>query len=478
MGYCLTRKPVRSLFRRTACVVLALFTLTLAVPPHGALAFGEFSIKDEVEMGRKIRMSMRLSLPLVDDPEVQRYVDDLLRRLSKGVPPQPFPLSVNVVRHNAINAFAVPGGNLFLFTGLILSMDTESELAGVLAHEMAHATQRHMASRIKQANTISLLSLAGAIAGAFIGGNAGSGVMAASMAAGQAKMLENSRSDEADADQVGMNYLVAGGFSPRGMAGSFEKIRRQQWLLGLDIPTYLSTHPAIDERIVSLSSRVDRMSAATKSRTDDNRAFFRIQALIRSRYADPDMALATFARQKNGEEKCLAFMGEGIIYARQNKIAQARNAFDQALDCGKADPLILREAGIFHYMKGTHSLGEDLLRRAVSLNPKDALTLFYYGRVLADSGDLKGAQRHFREVLMYVPDDPEVHYYYAQALGRDKQLFLAYLHMAYSSFYSGDGLKAESNIKKARDAAKTPEQQDALQRYDDRVKERRELLGS
>ena len=150
MGYCLTHKAVRLFFKRATSILLAIIVVTLMAPPLPARACGEFTIRDEVEAGRKIRLSIRSSLPLVDDPEVQKYVDNLLLRLSKGVPPQPFPLSVNVVRHNAINAFAVPGGNLFLFTGLILAMDNESELAGVLAHEMAHATQRHMARRIQQ----------------------------------------------------------------------------------------------------------------------------------------------------------------------------------------------------------------------------------------------------------------------------------------------------------------------------------------
>lgn len=462
---------------RVGAMCLAFYMLSVfAVPFQARAAWGDFSVKDEIELGKQIRMSIRSSLPIVDDPEVIRYVTQLLERLSAGVPPQPFPLTANVVLHNAINAFAVPGGNLFLFTGLILSMDTESELAGVLAHEMAHATQRHIASRIKQMNVMSILSLAGAIAGALIGGNAGTAVMAGSMAASQSALLHNSRSDESDADQVGMNYLIAAGFPPQGMVGAFDKIRRQQWLLGLDIPTYLSTHPAINERISSLGARIDKMPAAVRARTDDNTDFFRIQALIRGRYADPDMALAAFAQQKDEQRKCLSAMGEGLVYARQNKISQATAAFDTALSCGN-DLLIVREAGIFHYMKGDQKKGATLLQQAVSLNPKDALALFYRGRVLSDEGNLSAAAQYFREVLMYVPDDPEVHYYYAQALGRGGQLFSAHLHMAYNFLYSGDMQKMRSNYEQSKNLAKTPEEEMALERFDAIARERREVLG-
>ncbi|CAK7010024.1 MAG: Beta-barrel assembly-enhancing protease [Desulfovibrio sp.] len=452
--------------------------LAAAVPYKAQAAFGEFTIKDEAELGKKIQASIRSSFPIVEDPEVVAYINGVFQRLMQGVPPQPFNYSISVVRHNAINAFATPGGNLFLFTGLILAMDHESEMAGVLAHEIGHATQRHIAGRIMQMQKVSLLSLAGAVLGAFLGGDAGSAVMVGSLAAGQAAQLNYSRADETDADHVGMTYLIKAGYPPRGMVGAFVKIRQQQWLLGSSIPTYLSTHPDVQDRISYLSTRIDTLPAAIRNRKDDDAKFKRIQILIRARYSDADRAMAIFNNQTKEKTAlgCLAYMGQGIVHSRHNRVSQATLAFDKALSCGPKDPLIAREAGIFHYLRGQRNRAPQLLQKALQLNPKDHMALFYYARHLADSGNFPEAREYYERILRDLPDDPEIHFFYAQALGRNNYLFKAYLHMAYNSLYSNDKRKTEQNIQRAKTEAKTPQDQQDLKRLEAAFKERRELF--
>lgn len=466
--------------RPLLAITAAVLVLCAALPVRDAqAAFGEFTIKDEVELGRKIKASVRSSLPIVDDPEITKYIEEVMARLMAQVPPQPFSYSINVIRHNAINAFAAPGGNLFIFTGLILAMDHESEMAGVLAHEIAHATQRHIASRIAQMQKISMLSLAGALAGAFLGGDAGSAVAVGAMAAGQAAQLNYSRADETDADHVGMGYFLKAGYPPRGMVGAFEKIRKQQWLVGSNIPTYLSTHPAVQDRIQYLAVRIQALPPGIRNRKDDDAKFKRIQSLIRARYSDPDQAMAAFDKQtlEKGPPRCLALMGQGIVYSRNNRVTEAEQAFTNALSCAPDEPLIAREAGMFHYQRGSKDNATKLLTRALQMNPRDHMARFYYARLQADSGDLRGAQENYRRILVDLPDDPDVHYFYAQVLGQDKQMFKAYLHMAYSSLYANDKRKTQQNLDQAKNAAKTPQDEADLKRLNEAFKERRELLG-
>ncbi len=468
------------LVRRIPAFLTLFFMLGTALFPCPARAWGEFTIKDEAELGKKIRISIRSSFPIVDDPEIVEYISRVTKRLMAHIPPQPFEYSVSVVRHNAINAFAAPGGNLFVFTGLILAMDHESELAGVLSHEIAHATQRHIAGRIQQMQKISLLSLAGMLLGGFVGGgNVGPAIMAGSLAAGQAAQLSYSRADETDADNVGMRYLIAAGYPPRGMVGAFEKIRRQQWLVGSNIPTYLSTHPDVMDRINILSARIRTMTAALQSRKDDDADFLRIQALVRSRYSDADLALAVFDAQEKikGPQQCLAYMGKGIINARRNDVREAQALFEKALACNPKEELIVREAGIFHYMKGSKSTATTLLNRAVSMNAKDYMALFFCARLLDDSGNSKTAQEYFREILVRLPEDSEVHFFYAQSLAQTKQMFRAYLHMAYSYLYVNDRKKTEQNLQHAKNIAKSADELDALRRIETLIKERKEILG-
>ena len=478
MGYSL--KKNYTLRRRLFSLAAALLFFTCAtVETHQAhAAWGEFSIKDEVELGKQIRASIRSSLPIVDDPEVQAYANDVLKRILAAVPPQPFEFSISVVRHNAINAFAAPGGNLFLFTGLILVMEHESEMAGVLAHEVAHATQRHIASRIAQMQKISLLSLAGALLGGFLGGDAGSALAVGSLAAGQSAQLHNSRGDETDADHVGMRYFTKAGYPPRGMVGAFEKIRRQQWLLGSNIPTYLSTHPAIQDRIQSMSVRIQSMPANVRNRKDDDAKFKRIQTLIRARFSDSEQAMAAFNKQiqEKGPTRCLAMMGQGIVHSRNNRINDAGLAFDQALSCAPKEPLIAREAGIFHYQRGLRDRAITLLSQALQRNPDDHVARFYYARLQADSGNFQAAQENYKRILIALPDDSEVHFFYAQAFGKNKQMFKAYLHMGYSSLYANDKKKTQQNYERAKNAAKTPQEETELNRLYEAFKERQRLF--
>lgn len=462
-----------------AAAAAVFFCLALTAAPATAVAaFGDFTIKDEAELGKKIRASVRSSFPIVEDPEVVGYANAVMVRLMANAPPQPFEFSVNVVRHNAINAFAAPGGNLFLFTGLILAMEKESEMAGVLAHEIAHATQRHIAGRIAQMQKVSMLSLAGAVLGAFLGGEGGQALLAGSMAAGQAAQLSYSRADETDADHVGMGYHLKAGYNPYGMVGAFEKIRRQQWLVGSNIPAYLSTHPAVQERIHSLSARISALSESMRNRKDDDTKFLRIQALIRARYSDAEQAMAAFAKQtqEKGAQRCLAFMGQGIVHARNNRVREAEAAFEQALSCAPKEPLIAREAGIFHYQKGNKTKAPALLTRALHANPDDHMASFFYARIQADNGNLRGAQDTYKKILAHLPEDPEIHYFYAQALGHDGQMFKAYLHMAYNSLYDNDKKKTQQNLQRAKSAAKTAQDTEELTRFEEAFKERRELF--
>lgn len=142
-------------FRRpVALVMLSVFLVAQLLLPLTARAFffGGVSLKDEKEMGHKFDVAIRSSLPMVDDPEVSKYVDGLVRRLVKAIPPQPFTFTSGVILHNAMNAFAIPGGHVYVFTGLIMNFEDESQLAGVLSHELAHVTQRHVASRLERAS--------------------------------------------------------------------------------------------------------------------------------------------------------------------------------------------------------------------------------------------------------------------------------------------------------------------------------------
>src|SRR5690606_26767390 len=149
------------------------------------------------------------------------YVESLVDRLVAAMPPQPFPIKTTVVRNVALNAFASAAGHITIFTGLIANMDSEDELASVIAHELAHVSERHIAKSIEKSQLVGAGSLLGILAGVLVGsqgGGDGAGALVlGSVAGARAMQLKYTRENEKDADQYGLGYLVDAGFSPSGM---------------------------------------------------------------------------------------------------------------------------------------------------------------------------------------------------------------------------------------------------------------------
>lgn len=440
--------------------------------PSTALAFmfGGVSLKDEKEMGRKFDVMMRSSMPIIEDPEVKNYVNDVLKRLVKSIPPQPYEFKSSVVLHNALNAFAVPGGYVFVFSGMLMNLNNEAEFAGVLAHELAHVTQRHVAARMERAQYLTLGSLLLGIAGIALGGPAGAPIAITATGASQSAMLNYSRLDESDADNTGLQYLVAAGYPPQEMAGGFKILRQKNWMSGINVPTYLSTHPAIGDRVNTISARAKAMPENVRDRTFDNNRFKRVQTLLWARYGDEQTALQRFSG-KDG----LSQMGRGMVLSRQNRVKEAATAFENALKVSPDDPLVLRQAGIFHFRKGDTNRASQLLRKAMQLDRKDYMASFFYARLLDETGRGKEAGQHYRDVLRQIPEDPEVHEAYARSLGQSGDSFNAYIHMAYSAMYANNKKQAERYLKQARELGKKKSDRSALNKLEAAWMERKEV---
>lgn len=454
---------------------LCLISLLLWPLHARAALFGEFGLEDEMKMGREFEALVKASMPLVEDPEVKLYVQSVVDRIVAQLPPQPYKFQTSVMLHSSLNAFAAPGGFVFVHTGLLQNLNHESELAGVLSHEIAHVTQRHIARRIERGQVISVASLLGAILGALAGGGgSGSGAaMTAASAAGQAAMLSYSRTDESDADQFGIRYLVDAGYNPKGLSGAFSKIQELSFGRGANFPEYLSTHPDLTARLATMASRIQSMPADIRNRPEDDKRFLRVQTLIWAHFGDPQHAAQVFAGRD--QQDPMTHLGLGMLAARQNRVRDAEASFAQALKLAPRDYLVLREAGVFHYNMGDIKVARQQLEQGLKLNPEDYRGLFYYARLLDDEGDSQGALAAYRKVLRHVPEDAEVHTYYGRSLGTSQKLFEGYLHLAYAAVYSNDERKADSWRDKAKASARTPEERAELERFNKVFQERRKL---
>jgi predicted Zn-dependent protease len=464
------RKRLRSAVSLCLAVLLA---LTLAVEPARAIGFGEFTIADEREMGDKFAVLIRAQFPFVEDPEILGYVRALTERLVRQMPAQPWTVDVNIIQNNAINAFAGPGGHLYVFTGLLLNFQHESEVAGVMAHELAHVAQRHLAQRIETSQLLAPLTILGILAGIFLG-KGGAAAAYGAQAAQASAILAYTRDNEREADQVGLNYLAAAGFPPEGMAGAFEILRRKQWMRGGSIPAYLTTHPGLDERIGYITDRIHRMPPEVADRADNDARFLRVQTLLRARYSDPDTALSYFS-QATEPGGCMNALGKAIVYDRQNKVNQASEEFAKALACGNSDPLVLREAGRFAFERGRFEEAGPLLQKAVLLNPKDLIGLFFYSRLLAQTGQMERAIEYMQRISRELPEDPEVRYWLGRLQGQAGNVFQGHLQLAYAELYANHKKKIAFHLDEAKRLARTAEDKKAVEDFEAALKAREEF---
>jgi len=454
--------------------LIVALVLTAGLGTNAAQAagmFGSITVADEIEMGKKFDATIRSQMPFVDDPEVVLYVNEVVERVAKVLPPQAFPIRSAVVANNSMNAFAIPGGYIYIFTGLILGVENEAQLAAVIGHELGHVTERHVAKRMDQSKYLNIASITGMVAGALLGGgggstgNMGQALAMGSLAGAQSAFLMYTRENEREADHVGLNYLIKSGYNPNAMPQTFELMIKKRWFMtGDNIPSYLTTHPGLDERIAYLKDRIKHMPAAIISRDFERDRFLRIQTLLRARMSSPETGLAYYNTQPQNQVTCLDMAGRGIILDRLKRQQQADQAFTSALACGPEDPLVLREAGIFYFNQGNMNKAAPLLQKAAILNPRDAMSMFFTARIMAERKDYSNAISLMERVSREVPMDAEVRYHLGRIKGESGDIFGAHLQLSYSFFYGRDRKKAAFHLDKAKSLASTDAQKRELEK--------------
>jgi predicted Zn-dependent protease len=236
------------------------------LPDIGSPAEATISLSDEYRIGLMIMRGLRDADQILDDPEVAQYIDTVGHRLSSGAQEGNRRFTFFVVKDRGINAFALPGGFIGINSGLLMETANESELAGVLAHEIAHVTQRHIARGLAEQGRTSIVSTAAMLAAILLGAAAGAGDAAmAGVAAAQTLALQQqmtfSRANENEADRVGMGILASAGFDPAGMPGFFGTMARRAGANEAQIPAIVRSHPITTERIAESRARAAQFPA-------------------------------------------------------------------------------------------------------------------------------------------------------------------------------------------------------------------------
>jgi predicted Zn-dependent protease len=437
-------------------LICALFILMTG--QHQALAL---SIEDEAELGEKFFDEMRRQYDFMEDEFAKQYIVDLGNYLIASIEKRPFPFNFYILKDNNLNAFAGPGGHIFLYAGLIYTMAEIDEIAAVLCHEIGHVTARHLSERVEQNKKIGLATMAGMLAGALIGGEAASAIATGSMAAGIQTQLSYSRDDERHADKLGHEYMNMAGFDSNGMISALTKLQQGNWIGNDNIPPYLLTHPGGPERMSNIESLINSHPSNTKrEETEYFRKLFPLfKTVVRANSLDPTEAERVFRLElEKDPESALAHFGFAIALREKADYAQAVTHFQEALKGFQDKTPVLRCLAETYQFMGKNNTAIELLEGVLKENPYDKASLFLVASSYQNMEEYAKAEKVYERLTVMEPVKDEVFYNLGIVYGRQDKLGLA--HYNFGLYYNElkQPKEAEFHFKKAEEfSEKDPE---------------------
>ena len=463
-----------------AGVPLAAAQATADLPDIGTPASTTLSLADEYKIGLMIVRSLRDAGQIVEDPEINEYLQSLGMRLASQAHEGAHRFTFFAVRDSSINAFALPGGFIGVNAGLVKATRSEAELAGVLAHEIAHVTQRHIARSLQNAGRANLASAAAMLAAILIGATTGvpSDAVLGSVTAAQGlaaqSQINYTRANEAEADRVGINILAASGFDPVGMPEFFGTMQQRSGGAGRNIPALLRTHPVTSERIAETRDRASRME---RPRTPDSTSY----ALIRDRLELETLSQEAQLRDLYPAAKSADYPStDAEQYGRALALVRA-GAADEAIPVLEALRDRRPDVTLYHTALGQAELAAGLtdaslatLERAMKLFPRSVPVTVRYAETLMRAGDPKRAHVVLLDLFNNTPPTAEQARFTAIAANAAGDVADSYYYMSEYHVISGDLSLAINQLRLAQAVPGINAVQ--RERFDARVRELQEYL--
>ncbi len=424
--------------------MLALAPATAAdsrLPDLGDAAGETLARTEEERLGEAFLRQIRGQLRLVDDPEVVDYIDALGQRIARADPERRYRFLV--VDTPSVNAFAGPGGIIAVNAGLVVITKSESELAAVLAHEIAHVSLRHLAQLLERSKRVSLATLASVFAGVILATqspSAGQAVLVASTAGAQQSGLRYSREKELEADRTGMELLHQAGFDPRAAPDFFRRFHEWQRFTTRP-PEFLSTHPVTLSRIADTRGRAEQYERRAYRESAD---YPLVRAKLRVRLADkPETSLTHFeALVRAGETNGAA--AEADRYGYAIALMGAKRHEDaivvlEALRGDFPDRAAHRTAAAEAYSAlGDEARALDLLADSVARFPDHRALVYGYGLALVRADRAEEATGLLRKFQRRHESDAAIYRLLGYAHQRAGRLAASHMALAEFHYLQGD----------------------------------------
>ncbi|CAB3821483.1 Beta-barrel assembly-enhancing protease [Achromobacter anxifer] len=482
-----------SLALAVPAIPVAAWAQPVGLPSMGAASATELSPMLERSLGEAIMSQGRRDPTYVDDSELSQYLTTMGRKLAAYAPGAVPEVEMFGVRDPEINAFAMPGGFIGVNTGLIVSSASESELAAVLAHEIGHVVQRHIARGMTQQNQnsmVMLASLAGALLAALAGGggNLAMGVAAFGQAAAINRQLGFSRDAEREADRAGLQMLTKAGYDAEGMSQMFGRLMNASRLNeGAGGGSWASTHPLSIERMSDVQNRV-RAAQPVASRHVDSDDFWYVRAKMRVVQGRDAVSLRTAGQQLQDEAQALsgvrrsaAYYGLALQAYQRNNMAEAERNWNLASADGRASPQLAKLSVDIALARKDYPKALELAQAAAKRWPAQRALGIAYAQALQSVGRHADAQEYLRaKIKQWGSDEPSLYQMLAQSEDRNGKPVAARRDQARYYVMTGAYAAAESQLQQARSMSTDFYEQSQIdvqiKEVKDKLAEERQLL--
>lgn len=445
----------------------------------------------ERSLGEAIMSQGRRDPTYVDDPELSQYLTTMGRKLAAFAPGAVPEVEMFGVRDPEINAFAMPGGFIGVNTGLIVSSGSESELAAVLAHEIGHVVQRHIArgmTQQSQNSMVMLASLAGALLAALAGGggNLAMGVAAFGQAAAINRQLGFSRDAEREADRAGFTMLTKAGYDAQGMAQMFSRLMNASRLNeGAGGGSWASTHPLSIERMSDVQNRVRSLPPSRHVDSDD---FWYVRAKMRVVQGRDAVSLRSATQQLQDEAQALsgvrrsaAYYGLALQAFQRNNLDDAERQLGLAAADGRESAQMAKLSVDIALARKDNRRALDLAQAATKRWPEQRALGIAYAAALQSNGRHAEAQDYLRaKIKQWGSDEPSLYQMLANSEERTGKPVQARRDLARYYVLTGAFAAAESQLQQARGMSSDFYEQSKIdvqiKEVKDKLAEERQLL--
>jgi len=407
------------------------------LPSIGVVAADAISIEKEIQIGDALMRQLRSQAPLLMDPVMEEYLNDLGNRLVIHAEDTKFPFTFFWINNQQINAFAFFGGHIGVHTGLILSADNESELASVVAHEISHVTQRHIARRIaaqQKSSPLQIASLLGGILLAVANPEAGIAAISATQAASAQFGINYTRSNEQEADRVGFQILRKSGFDTRGSASFFGKLAARSRAQSKP-PAFLLTHPLPESRIADARARA--MREGNRSVPPSLR-FHLAKARVTARYSNTsEYNIELFKNRLAKKEyvfKQAALYGLAIALFDDGKPEQAAPIINQLLASEPENLFYLDVATDIGIARKKTAQAIASLESISEKIPRNQVVTLNLANAAIKHGDFKKANNLIKDFLLINPEHVLSYQLLTESYGESNQYLE--MHQAKAEWYA------------------------------------------